>query len=82
MFTRNLGNIILSADLFHKVVLFTFPLYAALICPAKGSFCEGVSLEVLMPPLAEEEDPLEVVPGRGGPEAVSNISTQGQQLPF
>jgi hypothetical protein len=35
-----------------------------------------------MPPLAEEEDSLEVVPGRGGPEAVSNISTQGQPLPF
>jgi hypothetical protein len=35
-----------------------------------------------MPPLAEEEDPLEVFPGRGGPEAVSNISTQGQPLPF
>jgi hypothetical protein len=48
----------------------------------KGFFCEGVSLEVLMPPLAEEEDPLEFVPGRGGPEAVSNISTQGQPLSF
>jgi hypothetical protein len=35
-----------------------------------------------MPPLAEEEDPLEVVPGKGGPEAVSNISTQGLPLPF
>jgi hypothetical protein len=66
----------------HKVVLFTYPLYATLVCPTKGSFCEGVSLEVLMPPLAEEEHPLEVVPGRGGPEAVSNISTQGQPLPF
>jgi hypothetical protein len=68
--------------MFHKVALFTYPLHAALICPAKGCFYEGVSLEVLKPPLAEEEDPLEVVPGRGGPEAVSNISTQGQQLPF
>jgi hypothetical protein len=48
----------------------------------KVFFSKGVSLEVLMPPLAEEEDPLEVVPGRGGPEAVSNISTQGQPLPF